>query len=185
MVSFGFVGEPGDDVGADSGVGQTFVDEFDAAGVVLGAIPAVHGGEDAVGGGLQRHVEVLGDAIGPGEEFDEVLRDVERLNGTDAEAFDGGLAEYTVEEVFKFDARGQIAAVGAEVDATENDFAVAGSAELPDFLDDGIGWEAAALAANEGDNAVGAAGVTAVLDFESGAGVMAFSTEYGGGEQRF
>jgi hypothetical protein len=43
---------------------------------VLGAIPAVHGGEDAVRGGLQGHVEVLGDEIGGSEEVDEVLRDV-------------------------------------------------------------------------------------------------------------
>src|SRR5258707_15833212 len=99
-------------------------------------------------------MEVLGDAVGPGEEIDEVLRNVERLDGTDAEALDGGFAENAAEEVFKFDARGQIAAVGAEVDAAEDDFAVTRSAELPDFLDDGIGRETAALAANKGDNAV-------------------------------
>ena len=61
---FGFAGEAGDDVGADGGVGEAFVDEFDAAGVVLGAVPAVHGGKDAVGTGLQRHMEMLGDAVG-------------------------------------------------------------------------------------------------------------------------
>jgi len=44
VVVFGFAGEAGDDVGADGGVGETFVDEFDAAGVMLGTIPAVHGG---------------------------------------------------------------------------------------------------------------------------------------------
>ena len=76
VVVFGFAGEAGDDVGADGGVGESLMDEFDAAGVVLGAVPAVHGGEDAVGGGLQRHVEVLGDAIGPSEEIDEVLGDI-------------------------------------------------------------------------------------------------------------
>ena len=76
VIVFGFTGEAGDDVGAEGGVGKAVVDEFDATGVMLGAVPAVHGGEDAVGGGLQGHVEVLGDAIGRGEKVYEVLRDV-------------------------------------------------------------------------------------------------------------
>src|SRR5882724_2379899 len=118
MVVFGFAGEAGDDISADGGVRETFVDEFDAAGVVFGAVPAVHGGEDAVGSGLQGHVKVLGDAIGPGEEIDEVLRDIERFDGADAEALDGGFVEDAAEEVFEFYAGSEIAAVGAEVDAT-------------------------------------------------------------------
>ena len=190
VVVFGFAGEAGDDVGANGGVGEAFVDELNAAGVMLGAVPAMHGGENAVGGGLQGHVEVLGDAVGPGEEIDEVLGDVERLDGTDAKALDGGFIEDAAEEVFEFDAGGQIAAVGAEVDAAEDDFAsVERDAlrsgvdrqeclphrEVPNFMDDDIGWEAAAFAANEGDYAIGTTGVTAVLDFESGASVIGFT----------
>jgi len=52
VVVFGFAGEAGDDVGADSGVREALVDEFDAASVVFRAVPAVHGGENAVGSGL-------------------------------------------------------------------------------------------------------------------------------------
>jgi len=70
VVGFGFSREASDDVGADGGVGQTVVDEFDAAGVVFGAIPAMHGGKDAIGSGLQRHVEMWGDAVIRGEEVD-------------------------------------------------------------------------------------------------------------------
>ena len=55
--------------------------------------------------------------------------------------------------------------------------------ETLDFADDFGGREAAALAADEGDDAVGAAGVATVLDFESGAGVMPFPAEDGSGEQ--
>ena len=44
VIIFGFAGEAGDDVGTDGGVTETVMDEFDAAGIVLGAIPAVHGG---------------------------------------------------------------------------------------------------------------------------------------------
>jgi len=165
VVCLGFAGESGDDVGTDGGVREAFVDERDAAGVVFGAIPAVHGGEDAVGARLQRHVEVLGDAIVGDEKFDEVLGDVLRLDGADAEAFDRGFIEDAEEERFEFDTGGEIAAVGAEVDAAENDFAVAGLAEALDFGDDNGGREAAAFAADERDDAVRAAEITAVLNF--------------------
>jgi len=183
VVGFGFAGEAGDDVGTDGGVGEAVVDEFDAASVVFRAIPAVHGGQDAVGAGLQRHVEVLGDTIGGGEEIDQVSRDVKGLDGADAEAFDGGFVEDAAEEVFEFDAGGEAAAVGAEVDAAENDFAVARIGEALDFVNDCVGWEAAALAADKGDDTVRAAGVATVLDFESGAGVIAFSAEDRSGEE--
>src|SRR5712664_4441111 len=49
VVVFRFAGEAGDDVGADGGVRKAFMDEFDAAGVVFGAVPAVHGGENTIG----------------------------------------------------------------------------------------------------------------------------------------
>src|SRR5712664_4234997 len=48
VVGIGFAWETCNNVGADGRVGQAIVDEFDAAGVVLGAIPAMHGGENAV-----------------------------------------------------------------------------------------------------------------------------------------
>ena len=115
---------------------------------------------------------MLGDAIGGSKEIDEVLGDVERFDGADAEALDGGFAEDAAEQVFEFDAGRKIPAVGAEVDPAENDFAVTRFAELPDFLDDGTGGQAAALATDEGDDAVGAAGVAAILDLEGGAGVQ-------------
>ncbi len=197
VVIFGFAGEAGDYVGADGSVGEAFMDELDAAGVMFGAIPAVHGGENAVGGGLQGHVEVLGDAIGGSEEIDQVSRDVKGLDGADAEAFDGGFVEDAAEEVFEFDAGGEVAAVGAEVNAAENDFAgwkrgaqrfgvdrqeCLSHCEALNFADDRVWREAAALAADERDYTVGAAGVAAVLDLEGGAGVIAFSAEDGGGE---
>ena len=71
-------------------------------------------------------MEVLGDARRGSEESDEVLRDVERFDGADAEAGDVGFVEDAAEEIFEFDAGSEIAAVGAEVDAAEDDFFVAG-----------------------------------------------------------
>src|SRR6266478_613126 len=102
---------------------EVLADELDAAGVVLGTVPAVQGGEDTVRAGLQRHVEVLGDAIAGGEEMDEISGDVQRLDGADAETFDGGFVEDAAEEIVEIDAGGEVAAVGAEVDAAEDDFA--------------------------------------------------------------
>src|SRR5229473_4390601 len=128
-------------------------------------------------------MKVLGEAIGRSEEVDEVLRDVERFDGADAETFDGCFVENAAEEVFEFDAGGKIAAVGAEVDAAEDDFAVSRFAEALDFLNDCIGRQAAAIAADEGDHAVGATGIAAVLDLERGAGVIPFPAEDRGGKK--
>ncbi len=55
--------------------------------------------------------------------------------------------------------------------------------EALDFGDDAFRREAAALAADEGDDTVGAAKIAAVLDFESWAGVVGFAAEDGSGEE--
>lgn len=55
--------------------------------------------------------------------------------------------------------------------------------QLLDFLDDGTGWEAAGFAADEGDDAVGAAEIAAVLDLENRAGVVGFAALDGCGEK--
>ena len=68
-------------------------------------------------------MEVLGDAVGGGEEVDEVLGDVLGLDGAEADAFDGGFFEDAAEEVEEFYAGREVAAVGAEVDAGKDDFA--------------------------------------------------------------
>jgi len=183
VVVFRFAWETGNYIGADGGVRETLLDEFDAACVVLRAIPTVHGGEDTVRGGLQGHVEVLGDAIRSREEIDEILGNVERLDGANAEAFDGGFVKDAAEEVVEFSARRKVAAVGAKVNAAENDFAIAGFGEPLDFPNDFAGRQAAALAADERDDTVRAAGVAAVLDFEGGPGVIPFSTKDRGGEK--
>src|SRR2546430_13665538 len=48
VVVLRFARETGNDVCTDGGVRESFADEFDAACVMLGAIPAVHSGKDAV-----------------------------------------------------------------------------------------------------------------------------------------
>jgi len=90
VVFVGFARESGDDVSADRGVGQMLSNELDAAGVVLGAIPAMHGGQNAVGPGLQRHVKMLCDARSRRKQRNQILSDIQRLDRTDAQSLQRG-----------------------------------------------------------------------------------------------
>src|SRR5437899_2349371 len=57
VVGFGFAREAGDDIGANGGVGEALANQFNARGVVSGAVPTVHRRQDAVRTGLERNVE--------------------------------------------------------------------------------------------------------------------------------
>jgi hypothetical protein len=48
VIRTGFVRKAGDDVSTNRGVRKAVAYEFNAAGIVFGAVPAVHGGEDTV-----------------------------------------------------------------------------------------------------------------------------------------
>src|SRR6266700_4085563 len=166
-------------------MGEAFTDELDTAGIMLGAVPAVHGREDAVGAGLQRDVEVLGEAIGRGKEFNEVFRDVQRFDGADAKALNCGFTKNPAEEVFEFDTRRKVAAIGAEVDPAEDDFLISGFAEIPDFLNDGFRGKAPASSADTRNHTVRAARVTSILNFQGRARVAPFPAENRSGKQGF
>lgn len=165
VIFFRFAGEAGDDIGADGGMGEKLTNQLDTSRIVFGAIPAVHGGEDAVGGGLQRHVEMWREAPVRGEKIHEVGRDVKRFDGTDAETFDSRFAEDRFQEIEKFYFGRKIVAVGAEIDTAEDDFLVAGTGEALNFGDDSIDGEAAGFSAHEGDDAERTTGIAAILDF--------------------
>ena len=177
VIGFGFAGETGDDVGADGGVGKALADEFNAAGIVLGAVPTMHGGEDTVRGGLQRQVEMGSDAIGGREQVDEVAGNVERFDGADAEALHGSFIEDAAEKIEEFDAGRKIATVAAEIDAAENDLTKAGIGEALNFTNNRGCRKTAGFAANKRDHAERAARIAAVLNFEGWAGVIPFPTK--------
>src|SRR5438552_9981291 len=182
VIGFGFAGEAGDDVGSDRGVREKFADELYAAGVVFGAIPAMHGAENVVRAGLKRHVEMVGDAISASEKRDEILRDVERLDGAYAEARKRSFVEDAAQEIENIGAGSKIAAPGAEIDAAKDDFLEAGIGQAADLGKNRFWREAAALAADEWDDAEGATIVAAVLNFEGGASVIPLSAEDGSDE---
>ena len=99
----------------------------------------MHGGENAIGRGLQRHVEVLSDARCGSEQRDQILGHVERLDRADANTLDRRFVENATQEIVEFHTRRKIAAISAEIDAAENDFAIARFAEASDFCDDFVG----------------------------------------------
>jgi hypothetical protein len=141
---------------------------------MLGAVPAVHGGEDAIGARLERHVKVPGNALGGSKKVDKILGNVQRLDGADAETLDGGFVEDAAEEVFEFNAGREVTAVSSEVNPAEHDFAVSRSAELLYFLDDSFRREAAASAANKGDHAKRTSRIAAILNLKRRARVIPF-----------
>ena len=112
---------------------------------------------------------MLRDAASGGEEIDQVAGDVHGFDGADAETFDGGFVEDALQQIDKFDARGEIAAPGAEIDPAQDDFARAGGEESADFAENIVWREAAAASAHERDHAVRAAVVATILNFQDGA----------------
>ena len=164
VIQFGFAGKAGEDVGAQGRMRQGFVDQFDAAGVVFGAIPAMHGREHTIGGRLQGHMEVRGDSCAGSEQIDQVSGDIERLDGTDTQPLNFRLLEDLPEQVEEFDARGEVAPVAAQVDATQNNFAEAAFGQVADFAKVASNRLAAGFAADERNDAERAAGVAAVLN---------------------
>ena len=148
----GFAGEANHDVGADGGGGHEGAGFGDAVGVVAGPVFAVHAAEDGVGAGLERGVDVEGDAGGVGHEMEEIVGEVHGLDRGEAEAFDGGFGEEAAEEAGEAEGLARFPAPAAEVDAGKDNFAVV-AAEVLDLGDDLVGGHGAAAAADEGDDA--------------------------------
>ena len=72
-ILFRFAGVSGNYIGADGGIGQPSADELDAVGVMRGAVPAMHGAQDAVGAGLQGNVKMRSNPGASGATIGEVL----------------------------------------------------------------------------------------------------------------
>src|SRR5260370_24304066 len=150
-------------------------DELDAARIVLGAVPAVHGGKNAVGPGLQRHVKMLRNAVCGSEQGDEIPRHIERLDRTDAQALDPGFVQNAAKHTNQVNARRKIAAIGAQIDATDHNFALARLAEPLNLFEYLARRNAAALPAHKRDHAIRAAAVAAVLYVQHPTGVDSLS----------
>ena len=118
-----------------------------------------------------------GDAIGGRKKIDEVGGNVEGLDGTDAEALHRSFIEDEAKKIEEFDAGRKIAAVGAEIDAAENDFTKAGIGETLNFRNDRVRRKTAGFAADKRNHAKRATGIATVLNFEGWASVVPFSAK--------
>src|SRR5438874_6859978 len=176
VICFVLAGKTCDDIGADGGMREPLADKFYASSVMFGTIPAVHSREDAVGAGLQRHVEMLSEPLARSKQLHQILRNIHRLDGADAQAFDGGLIQNAPKQALELHARGEVAAVGAKIDSAQDDFAVVRLAELLKLANHGIRRQASALPANERNHAKRAPGIAAILNLERWTRVISFST---------
>src|SRR5215472_8246660 len=113
------------------------------------------------------------------KKFDEVLRDVHRLDRADAQTLDAGLVQNPPQQVFEFGARREVAAVSAKIDSAQHDFSIASVAKPLQFANYGVRRQAAALAANKRNHAKRAAGIASVLNLERGPRVIPFPSEHG------
>lgn len=136
VVFIGFAREADDDVRADGGVRKSFANEFDAASIVCGAIPAMHDAKNTVRAALQRQMEMGRDARVGSDEIDEILSDVDGLDGAEAEAGKLGFIEDFADQREKRNARSEVATVAAEIDSAEDNFLCAGLHEAMDFAED-------------------------------------------------
>src|SRR5271154_2304383 len=90
-----------DHVSTNRSAWQKLANAFDALGIMTGTIPAVHGAEDAVGAGLQRHVKMRRQAIRRSYKRDEFLGDVLRLDGAEPKLFERRFFQNAMNDIGK------------------------------------------------------------------------------------
>jgi len=142
---------------------------------MLGAVPAMHRCENSIRGRLQRNVEMTGDAVRRSNESNEVFGDVHGLDRAEADALKLRIIQNAAQKVDETCAGNQIAAVTAEMDSAEHNFAIAARDQGIQFFDDARGREAAAISANRRNYAESAAVITSVLNFQDRARVLRFT----------
>ena len=137
-------------------------------------VAAVHGFEEAVGTGLQRQVNVLGELREAAEAVDEVLAEADRVGGGEAEALEPFDLMHGFEELHERAAsvefREFVASVEIDDLSEQGDFFAAAFDQFAHFADDAADAAAAFGAAGVGHDAEGAAHVAALHDGDKGAG---------------
>src|SRR5262249_27415600 len=88
-------------VGADGGVGHRFANLADLLHVMPGPVAAMHGAQDAVAAGLQRHMGVLGDARRTGYQRDQVVGPVHGLDRANADFLEVSVREQRQQQLLK------------------------------------------------------------------------------------
>ena len=144
-----------------------------------------HAPQLGVGTGLQREVQVRAQAIGPAlPQVEEAVGQLPGFEAAEPQAGDVGLGENSGRQLLEVGAAGarQVPAVGAEMDSSQDCFAVAARDQGLDLLHDISGCPAAALSAQSGNDAEGAPVLAAVLHLDKGARAAAVFVRRGGRE---
>ena len=167
-----FVGLPreaDDDVGGDGKIGHRTTSVSNQRGELLTSGTSGHAFQGFVATTLQRKVEVRQQPW-VRKDLEEPGVEVPRFERGEPQPLDRGLREGALDEVLQAALVSEIVAVGAEVDAAQNDFPVAQSLELVELFHDGVRRDTAARPSGDCDHAEGATVVATVLDLEKGAG---------------
>ena len=96
-----------------------------AAGIVFRAIPAMHGGEDAIHTALQRHMKVRGHAIICGEKLYEISCNIHGFDRADAQTLHGCFMEYASKQILERETRSKVPPVGSKIYAAKDNLSKA------------------------------------------------------------
>src|SRR5580704_7354599 len=165
-IGFGFAGEADDKRCANRDAGDDPANFFEHFEKCAGVRAALHAGEDAAAGVLERHVEIFGEARVRGDGFEQFVRDAIRVaieESNPGKIFD--LRE-ALEKDGKAIAQAQIFAVESGVLADERNFTDARLGEIFRFADDRFETTAAEFSAELRDYAEGAGMVATFVDFD-------------------
>ena len=176
-IGLALAGEADDEVAGQRDIGPRGADALDQSQIVGGGVAAVHGGEDAVGAGLHRQMQIGHQRIEIAMGGDEIVVHVARMAGGVAQAVDArdfGEAEQQPAEA-PVAAVGPFAMPGVDVLAEQRELAHAAIGKARRFGDDGFDRPRDLGAARIGHDAEGAELVAAFLHGEEGGRLLRVS----------
>ena len=165
---FRFAGKTQDEVRRDSQAVDAAAQAGDEVLVFSHRVMAVHGLQDRVRTGLEGQVQMRADAVRAVHDVDHVVADFQGLDGTQTDAGHVGFLDQAVQDVGQRRMVVEIAAIGAEVDAGQDDFLEARCDQAVGFGDDGVGLARFQSAPRIGNDAVGTEIVAPFLDLQVG-----------------
>ena len=163
---FGLAGEADHDRGAQRDAGDALAYPAHKREVVLERSGAVHVAQNARGGMLEGHVEVVADVGMRGDRVEQLVGDADRLDVHQAEPDERMLLGEDGDEVRGGVARLELLAPPAGVLGDQRDLADAGGLEIVDLGPDVIQREAAVAPADVRDRAERAEAVASVADLD-------------------
>src|SRR5262245_41647009 len=128
----GFAGKPGGQVGADGGVRQRSEHALHPLTKVVAIVTSAHRGEDRIGPGLQRQVEMRAEFAIARDQLDDFVTQLFRIERTDAKTSDGRSLGQHLEQFGKADLRNEVLAVAAQMHPRKSDLLEAARGELVD-----------------------------------------------------